>query len=547
MLWSSTFFTTKLLDRRFIVSLQVFSLIQVILGIVLLILALSPTRSICSVQNNNQVYGWRSLLILIILFIFGYSYFALYLFNIRDEIVGFVVSMILFGGSIFVYLVSKMSLLSMNDINRIAALERHYALHDVLTNLPNRFLLTERIHQAIANAKRSNSGMVVMLMDLNQFKEVNDTLGHHCGDSLLQQVAPRLKNVVREADTVARLGGDEFAVVLQQTNVDGAVIICNKILKALEQPFTVEGHTLKAAMSIGIAKYPEDGNDSETLLQRADVAMYVAKKDTSGYAIYDAERDEHSVNRLKVINALHLAIQKKELHFYYQPIVRTNNNKLWGFEVLARWQHDELGEILPIEFIAIAEQSSLIKELTLYMLDTAFKQFNEWQTINSDFYLSVNLSVKDIQDADFASKMATLLKRYNINPRRINLEITESTMMSDSQRAYEVMTELNRMGLTLSIDDFGTGFSSLSYLKQLPTQSLKIDQTFVSDMIEDENDAVIVRSTIDLAHNMGRTVIAEGVESQEIFDILEILGCDFVQGLHMCKPLAAEDVASWLK
>jgi len=547
VLWSSTFFTTKLLDRRFIVSLQVFSLIQVILGIVLLILALSPTRSICSVQNNNQVYGWRSLLILIILFIFGYSYFALYLFNIRDEIVGFVVSMILFGGSIFVYLVSKMSLLSMNDINRIAALERHYALHDVLTNLPNRFLLTERIHQAIANAKRSNSGMVVMLMDLNQFKEVNDTLGHHCGDSLLQQVAPRLKNVVREADTVARLGGDEFAVVLQQTNVDGAVIICNKILKALEQPFTVEGHTLKAAMSIGIAKYPEDGNDSETLLQRADVAMYVAKKDTSGYAIYDAERDEHSVNRLKVINALHLAIQKKELHFYYQPIVRTNNNKLWGFEVLARWQHDELGEILPIEFIAIAEQSSLIKELTLYMLDTAFKQFNEWQTINSDFYLSVNLSVKDIQDADFASKMATLLKRYNINPRRINLEITESTMMSDSQRAYEVMTELNRMGLTLSIDDFGTGFSSLSYLKQLPTQSLKIDQTFVSDMIEDENDAVIVRSTIDLAHNMGRTVIAEGVESQEIFDILEILGCDFVQGLHMCKPLAAEDVASWLK
>ena len=251
-------------------------------------------------------------------------------------------------------------------------------------------------------------------------------------------------------------------------------------------------------------------------------------------------------NRLKIINALHAAIKNNEIKLCYQPILRTKDKSLWGFEVLSRWTHCELGEIVPAEFIAIAEQSSLIKDLTLYILDMSFKQFKIWRELNSNFHLSINLSVKDIQDADFPSKIKILLEKYNIDPVKINLEITENTMMSDSKRAYDVMTELNKLGLNIAIDDFGTGFSSLSYLKQLPTQSLKIDRTFVSDMIEDENDAVIVRSTIDLAHNMGRSVVAEGVESKDILDILEILGCDFVQGFYLCEPLSVSDVARYL-
>lgn len=528
-------------------SIQVLSLIFVLLGVVLLLLSLLPTRSICTDQNSNaQAVGWNALFILILLFIVGYILFAISSINSKDNIVTFIVSLILFGGSIFVFLVTKMSLLSIQDVNRIAALERHHALHDGLTNLPNRTLLYERINQAIVTARRTVSSMVVLVMDLNQFKEVNDTLGHHCGDCLLQQVAPRLKAVVRESDTVARLGGDEFSVVLHNTDREGAIIICNKILSALDKPFSVEGHSLKAAMSIGIAKYPEDGEDCETLMQRADVAMYVAKKDVSGYAIYDATRDQYSVNRLKIISALHEAIKNREITLCYQPILRTKNKSLWGFEVLSRWTHPELGEIIPTEFISIAEQSSLIKDLTLHMLETSFKQFQLWREVNQDFCLSVNLSVKDIQDAGFSSKMELLLKKYSIDPAKVNLEITESTMMSDSKRAYDVMTELNNLGLSISIDDFGTGFSSLSYLKQLPTQSLKIDRTFVSDMLEDENDAVIVRSTIDLAHNMGRTVIAEGVENKDTLDILEILGCDFAQGFYLCMPLPVEQVADWL-
>lgn len=528
-------------------STHIVSLIFVLLGVVLLLFSLIPTRIICKDQSSNtQAAGWHALFVLILLFIAGYILFAVSLLNAKESLVAFVVSLILFGGSIFVFLVTKMSLLSIQDVNRIAALERHHALHDDLTNLPNRTLLYERVNHAINLAKRSVTSMVVLIMDLNQFKEVNDTLGHHCGDCLLQQVAPRLKNVIRESDTVARIGGDEFSVVLQNTDRDGAIVICNKILSALEKPFFVEGHTLKAAMSIGIAKYPEDGEDCESLMQRADVAMYVAKKDASGYAFYDAARDQYSVNRLKIINALHDAINDKKIEVHYQPIVRTNNKKLWGFEALSRWSHPELGEIIPSEFISIAEQSSLIKELTLHMLDVSFRQFQIWNEIDKEFCLSVNLSVKDIQDADFPSKIKMLLNEYSINPKKINLEITESTMMSDSKRAYDVMTELNSIGLKISIDDFGTGFSSLSYLKQLPTQSLKIDRTFVSNMLDDENDAVIVRSTIDLAHNMGRTVIAEGVENKDTLDILEILGCDFVQGFYLCMPMPVEDVTAWL-
>lgn len=521
-----------------VMMLKIISILLVTIGTGLLIYSLLPINQIWREphQHPQQRLGWNVLLGLILLFILGYVAFSYIVFS--SEVTGTetMVALILFGGGWFVVLVTRMSLLSIQSAKHVAALERHNALHDELTSLPNRTLLYERMKQAIRSARRNNTTMIVMIMDLDQFKEVNDTLGHHCGDRLLQQVAPRLKGVVRETDTVARLGGDEFAVILPHTDAAGAVVISKKMNEVLEKPFTVEGHNLKIGISIGIAKYPQDGTDGDTLLQKADVAMYVAKKDISGYATYDVSRDQHSINRLQLIGKLYEAINNNELELYYQPIIKIKGHGLLGFEALVRWNHPDLGLVEPGEFIPIAEQSGLINDLTFWVLNTGLKQLQDWLKQEKDLCLSVNLSVKDIQDADFVNQLRKLLYLYNITPGKLNIEITESSMMSDSRRAHDVIDQLHELGVKLAIDDFGTGFSSLSYLKHLPAHTIKIDRTFVMDMLEDDNDAIIVRSTIDLAHNMGRTVIAEGVESKDVLDILEILGCDYAQGYYLCRP-----------
>jgi diguanylate cyclase (GGDEF)-like protein len=518
-------------------------------------LVLAGTAILCAsihpvwkIWNNDEQkrYGWKVLFAFILLFIIGYITVASLLISIPVASAEILMAVILLSGSVFVYLVSHLSLQSLQHINRAMALERHRALHDVLTDLPNRILLYERINQAIASAKRNAGSAAVMIMDLNRFKEINDTLGHHCGDRLLQQIAPMLKNNLRETDTVARLGGDEFAVVLPDTNHGTAVTIARKLQNTLRQPFMVEGHSLNMEMSIGIALFPQDGTDSDALLQSADVAMYMAKRSDSGYAMYDAEQDLYTVNRLNMNSRLRSAVENNVLEAHFQPVIDIANSGIYCLESLCRWHDGELGDVPPREFIPMAENAGVIQQLTLQMLDKSLLQLRKWHDKGYRFSIAVNLSIKDIQSVEFPRKLASKMAAHNIDARYVILEITESSMMTDIKRCFKVLSDLHTMKVRLSIDDFGTGYSSLSYLKQMPADILKIDKSFIRNMIDDDNDAVIVRSTIDLAHNMGRDVIAEGVENQDTYDILDILGCNYIQGFHVCPPLPAAAIDEWL-
>ena len=521
------------------------SITLVIIAIGLLLASLYPARSLTRDDPLNT-RGWLALMFLICFFVISYIYYTYILVSTDPGWVSLAVSTILFGGGVFVGLIIRMSVVAIRNSKRIAALERHRALHDQLTDLPNRILLYERIDQAIKDAKRSGNLIIVMIMDLDRFKEINDTLGHHCGDELLQQVAPRLKNAVRESDTVARLGGDEFAVVLPNAGLEQSVKIAEKISHSIDEPFIVEGHNLNVGISIGIAIYPEHGTESQTLVRRADVAMYVAKRADQHYSIYSTEQDQYTLNRLMLISELRQAIHENQLVVYYQPKIDIKHHRICGVEALVRWEHPEHGLLLPESFIDLAEKAGLIRNLTMWVLENTAKQAAEWQMNGVYLPISVNLSIKNLHDVALCEQIEEILKENKVEHKNYSLEITESSMMADPDKAYEVTSKLSKMGFNLSIDDFGTGYSSLAYIKQLPATEIKIDKSFILDMIEDENDAVIVRSIIDLSHNIGRKVIAEGVASKDIYDLLEILGCDMAQGNYICVPLPAPELFTWL-
>lgn len=523
-------------------------IVIMVIGIALLIASLRPIRTIYKEQNTSgQDIAWKGLGVLVILFIVGYILFLMTLLDSDMSTIDIVVSFILFSGSCFVVAVTRLSLISIKEIKKMGLLERHHALHDALTNLPNRTLLNETMANAISSAKRKKTPLAVMLMDLNNFKEVNDTLGHHCGDRLLQLIVPVLTKSIRENDMVARLGGDEFAVTLPEASLSDAKIIATRIIKAMEQPFQVEQYKLNLGISIGISQYPEDGLDSDVLLQKADVAMYVAKRNSLGFSIYDLSQDKNSLSRLAVHGRLRDAITNNELSLHFQPIINLSTGKVHAFEVLTRWYNKELGHVTPDEFIPIAEQSGMIKQLSLWVVDTACRQLKRWRKYSQDIVLSINFSAKDIQDDHLISNIQTILSKYELPPNRLTIEITENSMMLESDHPQQMLTELNALGISLSIDDFGTGFSSLAYLKKLKTQSIKIDKSFVKDMLTDDSDEVIVRSIIDIAHNLGQTVVAEGIETQACLDRLKELNCGYGQGYFICKPLPHNEIVSWMQ
>jgi diguanylate cyclase (GGDEF)-like protein len=383
-------------------------------------------------------------------------------------------------------------------------------------------------------------------MDLDRFKEINDTIGHQAGDSLLQQVGLRLQGAVRKGDTIARLGGDEFGVLLPGVDREAATLAAVKFLKAFEVPFLIAEIALNVQPSIGMAFFPQHGCDRHALMRCADIAMYLAKESASGYSIYSLERDSYSTERLALMADLHRAIDGKQLFLVYQPKVNLETGAITGVEALARWQHPKNGLIPPDEFIALAERSGFIKSLTMWGLEAASNQSRAWSAGGIDVPISVNLSARTLHDSSFPDRVEQLLKSHRIAPEQLELEITESVIMVDPARALDILKRLNCMGISLSIDDFGTGYSSLSYLKKLPVNAVKIDKSFVMHMTQDQNDAQIVRSTIDLAHNLGLKVIAEGVESQEVWDRLRALGCDQAQGYYMSRPLRAADLTQWL-
>src|SRR3954447_18977851 len=422
-----------------------------------------------------------------------------------------------------------------------AIAKEHQALHDALTGLPNRDLFRDRIEQAIRQSRRSGETAVVMIMDLDHFKEINDTLGHHMGDLLLEEVSRRIGGALREADTVARLGGDEFGVLLPSVGTaQDAAIVAQQLLMELREPFVLEGMRLEIDASVGIALHPVHGDDVEALQQRADIAMYSAKQSGRGYAIFEPELDRHSPRRLALAGGMRSAINDGEITLYYQPKAELRTSRIGRGEALCRWNHPEVGIVGPSELRPIAEQTGLNTPLTSFVLDSALRQIREWRDEGIELSIAVNLSARSFLDTHLAVEIPRLLSRWGVDASQLELEITESMLMTDPARAEATLDRLSQIGLTLSVDDFGTGYSSLANLKRLPVDVIKIDKSFVMEMAVDASDAAIVRSTIDLAHNLGLRVVAEGVESEDAWRHLEALGCDWAQGYYLSRPLPAD-------
>jgi diguanylate cyclase (GGDEF)-like protein len=426
------------------------------------------------------------------------------------------------------------------------------AYRDTLTGLPNRAKFTDLLDKSIAagaNTANLVAHVAVLLMDLDHFKYVNDTLGHPIGDLLLRETAARLQNIATdEVDIVARLGGDEFAVLLPGRDIAEARRFADAIQHALELPTSLQGHVVDVRGSIGIAVFPEHGAEGSTLLRRADIAMYAAKRDNCGVAIWDQDEDKHNGDRLSLLSDLRKAVDNDELTLAYQPkvMLRGSGGELYT-EALVRWRHPTRGLVAPIEFIPFAEQTGYIRAISQWVLAHAIAQCAEWRFDGLRMNVSINLSARDLTDATLPDRVTALLQRHRCAAQWIALEITESAILDDPAHAIRNLERLHALGCRLAIDDYGTGYSSLAYLRRLPVHEIKIDKSFVIRMATDASDALIVRSTIDLAHNMGLSVVAEGVEDDATLDRLRAMGCDIVQGYLFSRPLGVAETAAWMR
>jgi diguanylate cyclase (GGDEF)-like protein/PAS domain S-box-containing protein len=429
---------------------------------------------------------------------------------------------------------------------QIAALQ-HQALHDVLTGLPNRVLLNDRLQQAVMMTWRAQGRLGLLLMDLDRFKEINDTFGHHCGDLLLQQAARRLKEQIQDSDTVARLGGDEFAILLPMLrDASDANRVARRILKAFQKPFIIDGRRVEVGASIGISISPDHGADAGTLLRRADAAMYVAKKTGIGCALYYPQQEKQTAEELALGGELREAIEQNQLLIFYQPKVDLRTGMVTRVEALSRWQHPRRGLLVPDDFIPLAERTGLIKPLTDWVLEQSLRQCHLWQRSGYPMSIAVNLSSKSLQEHFLPQTVSDLLDKWSVKPDTLKLEITESSILGDTSHALAILSLLQTLGVTLSLDDFGTGYSSLTHLRHLPVDEIKIDKSFVLGMQTSGSDAAIVRATIDLAHNLGRKVVAEGVADPRTGFTLNELGCDLAQGYCFTPPVPAAAVEQWL-
>ncbi|MEX2269599.1 MAG: EAL domain-containing protein [Acidimicrobiia bacterium] len=423
--------------------------------------------------------------------------------------------------------------------------KEHQAAHDPLTDLPNRAYFRERVTQAVA--EHPERALAVLIIDLDHFKEVNDTLGHQIGDQLLQDIGRRLRGAIRTDDMVARLGGDEFAVLARVHGSETPRAVASSIHTALEAPFELGDLTFEIGASIGAALYPEHGDDVGSLIRKADVAMYAAKEQRGGYEPYEPERDRHDARRLTLLSELRHAIEAHHLVLHYQPKADLATGRVLGVEALVRWQHEEHGLLPPDDFIPLAEPTGLIGPLTLAVLTEALRQCRVWEDAGLDLRVAVNVSVRNLYDERFVHDVDRLLRRFGVAPGNLTLEITESTMMADPTRPVAALSQLSMRGVHLSIDDFGTGYSSLAYLKRLPVTEIKIDKSFVLGMIDDADDATIVRSTIELARNLGLQVVAEGVEHEDVWQTLAAQGCHRAQGFYLSPALPAGEFEAWLE
>jgi diguanylate cyclase (GGDEF)-like protein len=424
---------------------------------------------------------------------------------------------------------------------------RHLASHDLLTDLPNRTYLEGSLRETINDYKNGGDNFFALyLLDLNRFKDINDSLGHQSGDLVIREVARRLSRIAPSPHTLARLDGDEFAILNPLVkNKEDSERYANHVLETLEQPLALKGYSLDTSATLGISFYPQHGTEADILIQHADIAMYTAKKSKKDFVVFDASMQSEQLNHLSMRGDLRNAIEAGNMEVFYQPKINMQSGHIYGVEALARWIHPERGPVSPALFIPIAEQTGLIHPLTGLVMNISLNQAASWRQQQRDIGVAINLSVRSLHDPHLPERIQVLLETWDIPANQVTLEITESAIMADPGKALEVLTELAEMGTHVSIDDYGTGYSSLSYLKRLPVSEIKIDRSFVGDMINNDNDSVIVRATIDMAHDLGLKVTAEGVEDQQTWDKLAEFGCDNAQGFYMGKPQNAEELNRW--
>jgi diguanylate cyclase (GGDEF)-like protein/PAS domain S-box-containing protein len=426
----------------------------------------------------------------------------------------------------------------------------YFAQHDSLTELPNRTLLNDRLTHAIAVARRHHAGLAVLYLDLDRFKNINDSLGHLVGDHLLKSVAQRLSECVRESDTVGRLGGDEFVIVLSEmTHARDAAVCAEKLLQAVRVPHVTDSHEVHVTASIGVSVYPEDGSDIETLLQNADSAMYEAKnRGRNSCQFYQAGLNSSATERQSIESSLRHAIQRHELELHYQPIMNVATGVMAGVEALIRWQHPTLGSVLPAQFISIAEESGLIVPIGQWALREACRQARAWQDARlPPLRLAVNISAVELRSKEFVADVETILTETAFDPRRLELELTETFLMQDSTPTALVLDALKQLGLQLALDDFGTGYSSLSYMRRFPIDALKVDRSFVRNITTDADDASVVRAVINMGKSLHMRIVAEGVETREQLLFLEEHDCTEAQGYYFSRPVKAERFAEMMR
>jgi diguanylate cyclase (GGDEF)-like protein/PAS domain S-box-containing protein len=438
-------------------------------------------------------------------------------------------------------------LIDVTDLKAAEANLFYQALHDPLTGLANRTLFQDRLRQSLTAARRNNACLAVLLLDQDRFKEINDTYGHQVGDEVIREVSARLMGVLRTSDTLARLGGDEYAILLPETDAAGATETAAKLGRALEAPFDLESQRFHVGASIGIALYPGHSDDPDTLLRHADVAMYAAKGSNSGFLVYQIEVDSNSPTRLALSADLRGAIQAEALSLQYQPKLHLGSGTVSSVEALLRWRHPEHGMIAPDQFIPLAEHSGLIRPVTAWVVKTAVQQCGRWRMAGFDLGMAINLSARTLHDPDLVRLITQGLEASGVSPAQLTVEITESVIMANPERAMATLTSLTSAGVRLSIDDFGTGYSSLAYLQRLKAHEVKIDRSFVIDLPNQEENLFIVRSVIELGHNLGLAVVAEGVEDQATLEALTLLHCDYAQGYHLSPPADAADLTLWLQ
>ncbi len=524
--------------------IKLVSITLVLLGLICLFSSLKPAYKVSQDSDSN---GWWLLTVLIGTFTIGYAGFLLVLLFEPVSVIELGLATILGGGGAFVIVIIHLSLKSIEQAHQRAAREFYDARHDGLTGLPNRMHFMEYLNNTIVEARAENSTFAVLMMDLDRFKEINDTLGHAIGDKLLNQLGRRLNKLSHEHNIISRLGGDEFALVLPTGNEQAVIEEAKRVSQSIEDQFLIDDHALVVDMSIGISLYPRDGLDQESLLKRADIAMYLAKDNKQHFMLYNEAEDSLSPQRLGLISRVKEALTRDEFELYYQPVFFSQDCSLTGFEALIRWRQSDGSFIPPSEFIPQIEKSRFIGSVSRWVIRRSIQQLQSWSRLGLNLSMSLNLSVVDLQNKELVQYIKDCIDEFGVSADRLCFEITESAIMVDSTRAKEVVNSLIGLGAKIALDDFGTGYSSLSLLREIPAQIIKIDQSFVKDIVTSSESRSIVKSMVELCHNLGRTVVAEGVEDELILNNVREIGCDVLQGYHLSRPMSYNHTTKWLE